>query len=305
MTGGQWVTPALAVLLVATFGLTIGGWTRHVYPAAGARLLLATSALTSAALAATLAMLAVPLVGQNDGLADYAHWSEAVFASSSRSGRVLALVAGLSLTLMAIRAAREISRQQRANVTAETFRQAVGASPGEVVIATSESPDAMALASGVIVLTTGLVRALNAGERRAVLTHERAHVTLGHHRYLRLGSLLAAVNPLLFRVPDTLAYLTERWADEEAARVTSRATTASALERAALMAAHGSAHSSDVLHATTVAVELRIRALRARPPAMRWPRLLTPVLLVLALMVVTLIVSERTIDLLQLAGAFG
>jgi hypothetical protein len=120
-----------------------------------------------------------------------------------------------------------------------------------------------------------------------------------------LGSLLAAVNPLLFRVPDTLAYLTERWADEEAARVTSRATTASALERAALMAAHGSAHSRDVLHATTVAVELRIRALRARPPAMRWPRLLTPVLLVLALMVVTLIVSERTIDLLQLAGAFG
>src|SRR5947209_11573410 len=139
MTGGECVTPALAVLLVATFGLTIGGWTRHVHPAAGARLLLATSALTSAALAATLAMLAVPLVGQNDGLADYAHWSEAVFASSSRAGRVVALVAGLLLTLMVFRAAREISRQQRANVTAETFRRAVGASPGEVVIATSEN----------------------------------------------------------------------------------------------------------------------------------------------------------------------
>jgi Zn-dependent protease with chaperone function len=305
MTGGEWVTPALAVLLVATFGLTVGGWTRHVHPATGARLLLATSVLTSAALATTLAMLAVPLAGQNDGLADYAHWSEAVFASSSRSGRVVALVAALSLTVVVIRTIREVCRQRRASVSAETFRRTVGATRGDVVITASENPDAMALASGVILLTSGLVRALDAGERRAVLAHERAHLTLGHHRYLRLGSLLAAVNPLLFRVPDTLAYLTERWADEEAARVTSRATTASALERTALLSAHRSVRPLVALHATAVAVELRIRALRASPPAMRWPRLLAPLILVLALIAVTLMVSERTIDVLQLAGVFG
>lgn len=305
MTGGEWVTPALAVTLVATFGLTVGGWARHVHPMAGARLLLLTSALTSAALASTLAMLALPLAGQNDGLADYAHWSEAVFASSSRSGRLVALAAGLSLAVMVARAACEIHRQRRASGTAETFRRAVGATRGEVVITASENPDAMALASGVIVVTSGLVRALDAAERRAVLTHERAHVTFGHHRYLRLGSLLAAANPLLFRVPDTLAYLTERWADEEAARATSRATTASALERTALLSAPRSVRSLGALHATAVAVELRIRALRTRPPVLRSPRLLMPLLLMIALMVVTLMVSERTIDVLQLAGAFG
>src|SRR5947209_13200748 len=117
MTGGEWVTPALAVLLVATFGLTVGGWTRHVHPAMGARLLLATSALTSAAPIATLAMLAVPLAGQNDGLADYARWSEAVFTSSSRSGRMVALAAGLALTVTVVRAGHEVRRQQRATGT--------------------------------------------------------------------------------------------------------------------------------------------------------------------------------------------
>jgi beta-lactamase regulating signal transducer with metallopeptidase domain len=176
---------------------------------------------------------------------------------------------------------------------------------GEVVIAASENPDAMALTSGVIVLTTGLVRALDADERRAVLTHERAHLAHGHHRYLRLSNLLAALNPLLFRVPDTVAYLTERWADEEAARVTSRATTASALERAASVAGRSPVPSPAALRATAVAVELRIHALRSRPPAIRWPRLLTPLLLVVASITVTLVVSERTIDVLQLAGVFG
>ncbi|MDQ1748258.1 MAG: hypothetical protein QOD07_2521 [Frankiaceae bacterium] len=305
MTAGEWVAPALAVLLVAAFGVTVDGWTRHVHPALGARLLLATSALASAALLGTLAMLALPLVGQNDALADYARWSEAVFARSSSSGRVVALAAGVSLAVVIVRAAREIRGQQRATGTAESFRRAVGASRGEVVITADESLDAMALSSGVIVLTSGLVRALDASERRAVLTHERAHVSFGHHRYRQLGRLLAALNPLLSRVPNCLDYLTERWADEEAARATSRATTASALERTALLSAPKPPRARTAMHATAVAVELRVRALRAHPPALRWSRLLTPLLIVFALMLVTLMVSERTIDVLQLAGAFG
>jgi hypothetical protein len=300
--GGEWVTPALAVLLVGAFGLTVGAWTRHVDPAAGARLLVATSAVTSVALVTTLAMLALPLAGQSDTLADYAHWSDAVFASGSRPGRAIAAVAGLALAALAVRAARELHRQRRAGRAAETLRHEVGADRGQVVVAACDRLDAMALSSGVIVLTTGLVRALDADERRAVLTHERAHLTYGHHRYLRLGGLMAALNPLLFRVPDTLAYLTERWADEEAARVTSRATTAAALERASLLAADRPLPSLAALRATAVAVERRIVALR-QPPTMRWPQLLSPLLLVLATVLATVAVAEHTMDVVQLALA--
>jgi hypothetical protein len=303
MSGGEWVAPALAVLLVTAFGLTVGGWTRHVHPAAGARLLVATSAVTAGALLAALVMLALPLAGQNDVLADYAHWSDSVFAKGSRSSRAIALAAALAVLVAMIRVVREVHRQRRDGSTAERFRRDVGAERGEVIVAVSDNADAMALASGVIVVTSGLVRALGADERRAVLTHERAHLTYKHHRYLQLGRVLAALNPLLFRVPGTLAYLTERWADEEAAGATSRATTASALERAALMARDGHAWAPTALRATAVAVELRIRALRAQPPALRWPRLLSPVLIVLALVVVTLVITERTIDVLQLAAA--
>src|SRR5436190_7932111 len=72
----EWVTLALAVALVAAFGVTLPFWTRHVRPSFGARLLVAASMLTATTVLVTAALLALPLAGQSDALADYGHWSE-------------------------------------------------------------------------------------------------------------------------------------------------------------------------------------------------------------------------------------
>ncbi|XGU21755.1 M48 family metalloprotease [Rhodococcus sp. 3Y1] len=51
---------------------------------------------------------------------------------------------------------------------------------------------------GFVVATQGLSSALSGGERDAVLAHERAHLSGGHHRIVGACEVLAAVLP---RVP--------------------------------------------------------------------------------------------------------
>jgi Zn-dependent protease with chaperone function len=302
MLGGtEWVTLVSVVVLVAAFGVTLSTWTRQVRPSFGARLLIAASVLVAGAVLVTATLLALPLAGQSDALADRGHWSEAAFSPGSRSARAVALLAALLVAFMVLRGARELYDQRRARVAAVRFRNGVGAGLGEVVIAASEDADAMALASGVIVVTSGLVRALDAEQRRAVLAHERAHLTFRHHRYLRVGGFVAAMNPFLFRVPDALIQLTERWADEEAARVTSRATTAAALEAVAMLSAEVKPRRVGVFHAAVAAAELRLRALRSHPSTSPSPRLLLPVGLVFSLVALAAMVCEHTLDLIQLA----
>jgi hypothetical protein len=98
--------------------------------------------------------------------------------------------------------------------------------------------------------------------------------------------------------------LTERWADEDAVGATSRAVMASALKQAAPHdpRAHRGCgpHVPVVLSAATVAVGLRIRALYEQP-APQPSRLLPPLLLVTAVVIATMAVTERTVDLFQIA----
>jgi Zn-dependent protease with chaperone function len=301
---GQWVTPALALVLVAAFGLTFPHWTRHLPPVKAVRLLTGTSAVTAVAEVLLLTMIALPLVGRSDGLADYAHWSDAVFARGSSPGRALGGVAAVGVTIALGRLIRESRAQRRAAATGRSFRQRLGTTAGGVIVVASDAREAMAVNGDVIVVTAGLLRCLTPAERRAVLAHERAHLAHRHHRYVRAARLIAAVNPLLFRVPSTVEYLIERWADEDAAGVTSRAVVASALKQAA---AHDPpAHRSGglpvpvALSAATVAVGLRIRALHEQPSPQP-SRLLAPLLLVTAVVIATMAVTERTVDLFQIA----
>ncbi|MEV7188542.1 M56 family metallopeptidase [Kitasatospora sp. NPDC093102] len=90
---------------------------------------------------------------------------------------------------------------------------------------------------GRIVVTSGMLRALTAPERSALLAHERAHLTARHHLFLALAEHAAGVHPALRPLRAPLGYHLERWADEvAAARVGDRAVTARAVGRAALAA---------------------------------------------------------------------
>lgn len=91
---------------------------------------------------------------------------------------------------------------------------------------------------GRIVVTSGLAAALSRSELRAVLEHERAHLTGRHDLLLRLARLNRACLPALFgaRAFDQAVHLlVELVADDAAARVCGAATLAAALRRSALL----------------------------------------------------------------------
>ena len=80
-----------------------------------------------------------------------------------------------------------------------------------------------------------MLQALDAGERKALLAHESAHLHHHHHLYVQLAQLSAAANPLLRPLARAVAANTERWADEvAAAEVGNRGLVARGLARAAL-----------------------------------------------------------------------
>ncbi len=109
----------------------------------------------------------------------------------------------------------------------------------------------------------------NQAERRVLLAHERAHLTHRRSVLSTAVTLAVAANPVLAPVRTTVAFLVERWADEEAARrVGDRRTTARALARAALVAQR--ARPGCALSFSEHAVTRRIAALQTAPPPNLW-----------------------------------
>lgn len=105
------------------------------------------------------------------------------------------------------------------------------------MIADWSTPMAVAVPGrpGHLLVTTGILGALDADERRVLFAHEQAHLSRHHHRLVTVAGMAAAVNPLLIPVREAVAYLVERWADEEAADIVGdRGLTARAVARAAL-----------------------------------------------------------------------
>ncbi|MFD6877746.1 MULTISPECIES: M56 family metallopeptidase [unclassified Streptomyces] len=127
-----------------------------------------------------------------------------------------------------------------------------------------------------IVVSTGMLAELDGRERRALFAHERAHLDSRHHRFLLAARLAACANPFLRPLYASVAYTTERWADEEAAAVTgSRRGVARAVAKAALVRV--SAPSRALAHfAAAGPVPRRVAALLAPgPAALRRPPVFT------------------------------
>ncbi|MFI5913212.1 M48 family metalloprotease [Dactylosporangium sp. NPDC051541] len=118
-----------------------------------------------------------------------------------------------------------------------------------LVVADWDSPRAVAVPPGRgrrghVLVTSGLLRLLDARERAAVLAHERAHLRYNHHRTTAVAAVATAINPLLRPVESAVCLLVERSADEDAARtVADRRLVAHTIAKVAL-AAHGSEFAS-------------------------------------------------------------
>ncbi|MGH4035202.1 M48 family metalloprotease [Actinomycetota bacterium Odt1-20B] len=144
---------------------------------------------------------------------------------------------------------------------------------GDLCVIESPHPDAYALPGRPhrVVVTTAMLRSLDAAERDALLAHERAHNQAHHHYFLAAAELAAHCHPAL-RAPRTAIRLAvERAADEAAARATGdRRLTARAIARAAL-----ATHAARTKHptrpdfapaATSGPVPQRVAALLAPAP---------------------------------------
>jgi hypothetical protein len=165
-----------------------------------------------------------------------------------------------------------------------------------LAILPDDEPVAYALPGGVVV-SRGMVRALGADQRRALLAHERAHVSLRHHRFVLLVDLASAAQPLLWPLRDVVRYTVERWADEVAATATGdRVLTARTVATAAL-AAHRSRLSVAALGISAGPVPQRVAALLT-PVRPRF-RILA-VVTVVAAAFVAVEAAEAVLDLWQL-----
>jgi beta-lactamase regulating signal transducer with metallopeptidase domain len=166
---------------------------------------------------------------------------------------------------------------------------------GALAVIDDPVPTAFALpgSPGRIVVSSGMLQALTAAERGALLAHEGAHLRHRHHLFVLVLQVTAAFDPLLRPVSVAGAYALERWADEEAAtEVADRQLVARAVARAALATKRV---RSPALAATGGPVPQRVQALLAPPPSPRRDLVVAHALL-MVLCCVSLLLSAHDMD---------
>jgi len=133
-----------------------------------------------------------------------------------------------------------------------------------LVVLPTDRPTAYAVPGrpGHIVVSAGMLRVLDAGERRVLLAHERSHLRRGHHRYLWVAGISAAVFPVLRPLRTRVRFAVERWADEDAAsEVGDRRLVARTIFRASL----AESGPAPALGLAGLGVRARVEALLDRP----------------------------------------
>ncbi|MFI9645756.1 M48 family metalloprotease [Streptomyces sp. NPDC052040] len=207
-----------------------------------------------------------------------------------------ALVSGVSVLAVGALVVTVIAGVR--GVTAEAVRlraahRRVAALPqaGGMSVLDDDRPDAFALPGGLwstgrIVVTAGMLRALDPQEREALLGHERAHLASRHHLFLAVAQLAGWCHPALAAIVRDVSFAAERAADEAAARVCGdRRLTARAVGRAALAASsHRAAARRPAIAAgaATGPVPARVRALLVQAPVRRFAPVLVAMVLLCA-----------------------
>jgi Zn-dependent protease with chaperone function len=286
----------LPLLAAATLGACAPALSRRLPPATGTRLLTGSAVLAAAATSFVLAVLAFTLVGQLPLVATLGHWSGSTLAAATPVPAVGAAAALLTGSALAVATARAVLIRARAMIAARALCQRLGGRPGQLVVIDDDAIDAFAVPAaggGRIVASRLLLQSLPPAERRAVLTHESAHLAHHHHLYRLAAELAAAVNPLLRPVARGVHYTSERWADEvAAATVGDRKTVATALARTSLNSRARTGERRDACAPTRLAITgpttvARVQALLRPAPQPRRGLVLG----VLALLAATLLAS--------------
>jgi Zn-dependent protease with chaperone function len=267
------------------FGVVAPLIARRVSPAI-ATWLLSTGGLISAVSAVgALGLLAMTLIGQDGAVAAQGHWSTRALRHADPVRWPVATAALAVLALCLGRLGWISLRRGRMLASAYRLNRGIADTGSDLVILPGAAPDAYAVPGrpGRVYVTRGMIRLLSREEYDVMLAHERSHLRHHHHWHRSAALVAGALNPLLSSLPRTQVWLTERWADEDAARGNNRAVVASALSRAAT-ADRDSARPAAALGFTSNTVERRVAALLDDPPR-RHPVMLLAAAAILALSV--------------------
>lgn len=268
-------------------------------------LVLATASTISLTLLAITGLLRVPR------LAALGKWSLGLAERRDPVELSIAALAGVLLALTALAAVRALWDRCRSLAHAVVDASCLTATDG-LVIVDDPVPEAFALPGlpGRIVVSTGMLAALDTGERDILLAHERAHLARHHYAFVALAQLCAAANPLLRPLAGAVAYTVERWADEHAATVAGdRRRVARAVGKAALAAYGNGTHARGATTLNMHGVPGSAGPVPRRVAALLAPPLLARVLPALATMTIlgtaACATAEAVHDLHALLGSVG
>jgi len=273
----------VAPLLLTAIGIAGGALLPRVAsPATCARVLTSIALVAVAGFVAGAVLVILASASDHHPMADMMGWCAGLIPGDHVAAGWVSAVAALLLVSSAYRA-------WRYGVRVRGDQQAFAHVQGVEVVAAS-GPVAFAVPgpSGGVVLGDELVRALGPDERAAVLAHERAHLDLGHHRYVRTSELCAAALPFLAPIARQVRFATERWADEAAAStVGSRRLVARTIARVALLGEPDGTSTLGLAFTGTGTMD-RVDAL-LRPPTTEWA---VPTAAAVGILAITLVGSS-------------
>ncbi len=210
-------------LLISAILYVVGPRLGRVLPGRWAAILLTNLALAAAlSTGLMLSIVGLLVAAENPTVSAAEHWSapvlNAAYPVPLDMGVAGAVVVAALLTASCVCAVRLV-RQLAQSATACRH---LGPATGGLVVVDDTRPAAYALPglSGRIVVTTAMLRALPADERRALFAHEEAHLRKHHYLYVQLSELAAAANPLLRPTAEAVRVAVERWADDAAVEQT-------------------------------------------------------------------------------------
>jgi Zn-dependent protease with chaperone function len=265
------MVPLVASALLGLFAPVIG---RRLPPATAVRWLVAAMFVVTAALWYALAVIGLFALAHISLFADLGHYSKRLIGAGLPVPIGVAALSPLLLFGLMGAAFFRVVLGVRDLARAAIACRRMGPAVEGLVVVDQQEPDAYAVAGirGRVVISTAMMQALPAEERRVLLAHEAAHLSKRHHLWIQAGQIAAAANPLLRPASRAINAMVERWADEiAAAEVGDRELAARALARAGLARSTSvrTTATAAALSAARHSVADRARALLAGPPPPR------------------------------------
>lgn len=229
---------------------------RRLQPDVATRTLAVTCSAAAAAWLWGLLALTLGALAAVTSIDDWLSWCPNLYLADGHVAWGVGLGAGILLLVSLLALVRRAK-------TAMSDRRRLPHCHDGVLILDCDEPAAFAVPGrrGGIVISRGMIDALDESERPVVWAHEQAHLRNHHHWYLAAADLAAAALPVLRPLARQVHFGTERWADEDSVRSTGdRRLVARTIAKAALAS---NAYRHPQMAMATSAVPARVEALIA------------------------------------------